>query len=137
MEAQYLIWALRRGAETGDLGRVGGSAIVDLPGCSIHQAALSEVNYKSLVDEKIRTKDRAFDVGDPKLCRMECPGQKYRRRSRFPYVAISVPLAATREGVRGSAVSWGEAGKTHASAPESTSRNCRLVRSQIVIVFVD
>ena len=57
-------------------------------------------------------------------------------RVRFPYVAISVLLAALREAVRGSAMSRQAAGKTHVSAPESTSMDCWLVRSQIVIVFV-
>ena len=57
-------------------------------------------------------------------------------RTRFPYVAMDVPLAAMREGVRCSDLeSRGDAGKTHASAPESTRKNLRVVRSQIVIVF--
>ena len=57
-----------------------------------------------------------------KNCLMVCPGANDMENSRRPKVGISVPLAATRDWVRGSVWSWAVAGTTLLSAPESTRK---------------
>ena len=66
---------------------------------------------------------------------MECPGANDRVIRRRPKVAISVPLAATKDWERGRDWSWAVAGKTLSSAPESTRKDFREAWSQMVIVL--
>ena len=60
-----------------------------------------------------------------KVCEIRCPEEKERLMSLGPYVAISEPLAATKDWVLGSVWSREVAGNKLSSAPESTRKYLR------------